>query len=114
MTHALTPTADAPWWRRILSLEPVAVQAVARALFVLAGTLGLTISDDLSGRVLAAIAAFYALVEVTTTLWARSRVVPQDKVVQTVEPTGEILAGPASPAPTGTVVGYASAPDPTV
>ncbi len=114
MSHAaLTPVTDStPWWRRLLSLEPVAVQAVVRAVFVLAGTLGLTIPDEVSGKALAAVAAFYALVEVATTLWARSRVTPQDKVVQSVEPNGEILAGPASPVTTGTVVGYAATADP--
>lgn len=56
------------------------MQGVARAALVLAGTLGLTISDDVSGQVLAAIAATYALVEVTSTLWARARVTPSAKI----------------------------------
>lgn len=94
------------WIDKILSLEPVAVQAVIRAVFVLAGTIGLTVSDDLSGRVLAAVAAFYGLVELVTTLWARSKVTPQDKVVTTVAEDGALIAGPASPSPTGAVVGY--------
>jgi hypothetical protein len=62
--------------RRIVALEPVAVQAVARAVFVLAAAIGLGVSAEVQGRVLAVIAALYALIEAVTTLWARSRVTP--------------------------------------
>lgn len=93
--------------KRLLSLEPVAVQAVIRAVFVLAGTVGLTVSDDLSGRVLAAVAAVYALIEIATTVWARSKVTPQDKVVTSFRAEdGALIAGPASTSPTGSIVGY--------
>lgn len=64
------------WWRRLLDLEPVAVQGVARAVFVLAAAVGIGISDHVQGQVLAAIAAIYALVEAVTTAWARSKVTP--------------------------------------
>ncbi|WP_263117998.1 hypothetical protein [Cellulomonas sp. RIT-PI-Y] len=66
--------------RRIVALEPVAVQAVARAVFVLAAAIGLGVSAEVQGRVLAVIAALYALIEAVTTLWARSRVSPVDRV----------------------------------
>lgn len=62
--------------RRIVALEPVAVQAVARAVFVLAAAIGLGVSAEVQGRVLAVIAALYALIEAVTTLWARSKVTP--------------------------------------
>lgn len=62
--------------RRIVALEPVAVQAAARAVFVLAAAIGLGVSAEVQGRVLAVIAALYALIEAVTTLWARSKVTP--------------------------------------
>ncbi|MEV7973315.1 hypothetical protein [Cellulomonas sp. NPDC089187] len=75
--------AGTPWWRRVggtlrrvLALEPVAVQAVLRAVFVLAAAVGLTVSQEVQSRMLAVVAAVYALVEAATTAWARSRVSP--------------------------------------
>lgn len=62
--------------RKLLDLEPVAVQGVARAVFVLAAALGLGIAEDVQTQVLAVIAAAYALVETVTTVWARSKVTP--------------------------------------
>lgn len=85
-------------------MEPVAVQGVVRLAFVLLATLGVTVSDEVSGQVLAAIAAAYALLEAATTLWARSKATPDAKVVAVVEPNGTTVAGPASPLPDGTPV----------
>lgn len=48
--------------KRILALEPVAVQGVVRLLFVLLATVGVTVSDEVSGQALAFVAAAYALV----------------------------------------------------
>lgn len=91
--------------KRILSLEPVAVQGVVRALFVLLGIVGLSVPEHVSTAVLSAIVAAYAVVEAATTLWARSQVTPAAKVVQSVDPDGQTVAGPASPLPTGQVIG---------
>lgn len=71
--------AGTPWWRRLLDLEPVAVQGIARAAFVLAAAIGIGISEDVQTQVLAVIAAAYALVETVTTVWARSKVTPTAK-----------------------------------
>lgn len=90
--------------RRLLAMEPVAVQGVVRLAFVLLATVGVTVSDEISGQVLAAIAAAYALLEAVTTLWARSKATPDAKVVAVVEPDGTTVAGPASPLPDGTLV----------
>lgn len=62
--------------KRILALEPVAVQGVLRLLFVLLATVGVTVSDEISGQALAFVAAAYALVEAVTTAWTRSKVSP--------------------------------------
>lgn len=93
--------------KRLLALEPVAVQGVVRLAFVLLASLGVTISDATSGQVLAAIAAAYALVEAATTLWARSKSTPTVLVDQVKTPDGAVVAGPASWRATGTPV-----PDP--
>lgn len=90
--------------RRLLAMEPVAVQGVVRLAFVLLATVGVAVSDEITGQVLAAIAAAYALLEAVTTLWARSKATPDAKVVAVMEPDGTTVAGPASPLPDGTVV----------
>ena len=65
--------------RRILALEPVAVATVVRSFFLLLAAAGLTVPEDIATAVLATIAAAYALVEVATTAWARSKVTPTAK-----------------------------------
>lgn len=89
---------------RLLAMEPVAVQGVVRLAFVLLATVGVTVSDEVSGQVLAFIAAAYALVEAASTLWARSKVRPDATVVAVVDEDGATVAGPASPLPDGTPV----------
>jgi hypothetical protein len=110
MTHALVPAAGTPWWKRVLELEPVAVQAAVRAVLLLAGAVlagfGLDLPDTIEPWLLGVVAAFYVAVEAVTTMLARRRATPDVKVVQTVEPDGRIVAGPASPAPTGATLGY--------
>lgn len=96
--------------QRLLAMEPVAVQGVVRLAFVLLATVGVTVSDEITGQVLAAIAAAYALLEAVTTLWARSKSraaatsTPNSSVVAVIEPDGTTVAGPASPLPDGTPV----------
>lgn len=111
MTHALTPApAGTPWWKRVLELEPVAVQAAVRALVLLVGAVlagfGLDLPDGIEPWLIGVVAAFYVAVEAVTTMLARSKATPDAKVVQTVEPDGRIVAGAASPAPTGATLGY--------
>ena len=111
MTHAATPaTATESRWKRILQLAPVAVQAAVRALVLLVGAIlagfGLDLPAGIEPWLIGVVAAFYVAVEAVTTMLARSKATPDAKVVQTVEPDGRIVAGPASPAPTGATLGY--------
>ena len=111
MTHALTsPTETTPWWKRVLALEPVVVLTVIRAVLVLAGAVlagfGLAVPESFEPWLVGVVIAFYALVEAVTAAITRARATPTAKVVQTVEPDGRIVAGPASPAPTGATLGY--------
>ncbi|WP_263119290.1 hypothetical protein [Cellulomonas sp. RIT-PI-Y] len=110
MSHTLTPTSTSsiPWWRRVLTLEPVAVQAAVRAVVLLVGAVlavfGLDLPDNIEPWLLGVVAAFYVAVEAITTMLARSKATPAATVVQTVEPDGTVVAGPASPLPTGAVI----------
>lgn len=110
------PNTRTPWYTRVgealrylLSMEPVAVAAVWRAVLVLAAAVGLAVPDVLDARVSAGIVAFYGLVEVITTVRARHRVWPTAKVVEAVD-NGQRIAGEASPVATGTVLGPAPTP----
>lgn len=94
------------WIKRVLRLEPTVVQAVVRALFVFAGSVGLVVSDTVQGQIMVAIAAFYALVEVVTTTINRAKVTPTATVVEKVE-SDAVVAGPANDlVPEGVVVRY--------
>lgn len=111
MSTNTTPPARESWWVRfkravrfVLDLEPVAVQAVVRALLVLVGSVGLVVPEWVEPRVAGAIVAFYALVEVLTTLRARAKVTPSATVVELVTPEQVVVAGPASELPTGQVI----------
>lgn len=107
MTHAAPPAAGKSWWGRILELEPVRVQAAARAVLVLAtlflGGFGVAVPEGVEPWVIAVIAAFYAAVEAVTTALARRKSTPDVKVAVVVQPDGTVEAGPAS-LPTGTVI----------
>lgn len=81
--------------KRVAKLEPVAVQSVVRAVFVLAATVGVAIPDEVQTKALGAVVALYALLEVAGALWARVRVTPSAKVVE--EKVGKVVvAGPAN------------------
>src|SRR4051812_40454457 len=96
--------------KKILAMEPIAVQGVLRAVFVLIAAAGLTIPENFEVRTLAVVAAFYALVELVTTLWARTRVTPTAAVVERVK-DDLVVAGPANEIPTGRVIRSAGEPD---
>jgi|GEM_PF-1486720 len=108
MSHPV-PAAAQSWWRRVLAFEPVAVQAVVRAVFVLVGATGLAVPEVVEVRILATVVAFYALVEVVTTLLTRARVTPDAAVVERattdVDSLPVVVAGPANDViPAGEVV----------
>lgn len=94
--------------KRVLAMEPVAVQAVARSLFVFLGIVGLSVPENVSSAVLAAIVAAYAVVEAATTLWARSQVRPEATVDRYKTEDGLTVAGPASDLPTGMVIHHSA------
>lgn len=92
------------WIKRVLKMQPTVVQAVVRAVFVFAGSVGLVVADTVQGQVMVAIAAFYALVEVVTTAINHAKVTPVATVVEQ-EKDGVVVAGPANDImPAGAVV----------
>lgn len=93
MKHANTAS---PWWKRILKFNPVEVQAVARAVLVLAAGFGITVGDDLNTQIMVIIAAFYALVETVGVLIAKKSVTADAKVLERVNSQGQVVAGKAN------------------
>lgn len=96
------------WWARfvaavryVLALEPAYVAAVWRAVVVLAGTLGITVTDVVDARVAGAILAVYALVEVLTSRSTHGKVVPTAKLPEPL--VEEAAAGPLPGSPASTV-----------
>lgn len=108
MSTEPTPQTRPGWWLRfksavsyVLALEPVAVQGAIRAVLVLVAAVGLTVPEWVEPRAAGIVVAFYALVEVITTLRARKRSVPAAAVVEQVTPGGLVVAGEASELTTG-------------
>lgn len=111
MTTPATSPATSRWARIaaavrfVLDLEPVTVQAIIRAVLVLAAAVGIAIPEGVEPRSAGAVVAFYALVELLTTLRARAKSTPSAVVVESVQPsTGTVVAGPASELVTGTEI----------
>jgi uncharacterized membrane protein len=99
----------------VLALEPVVVLTVIRAVLVLAGAVlagfGLAVPATFEPWLVGVVVAFYAVVEAVTAAVTRARATPNAKVVQTVEPDGTVVAGPASALPTGTRLDAAETED---
>lgn len=107
MTHALTPAAGKSRWSRLLTIEPAIVKGVIGALVALALIWGVDLTP-LGEQLSQSADVLGSLVAILTPVWIRQSVTPDAKVVQTVEPDGRIVAGPASPAPTGATLGRAT------
>lgn len=105
--YSPSPTSGASLWCPAVGSDgedaPAHDHPLIRA--VLAG-FSLDLPAGVEPWLIGVVAAFYVAVEAVTTMLARSRATPDAKVVQAVEPDGRIVAGPASPAPTGATLGY--------
>lgn len=94
--------------RFVLSLEPVAVQAIVRAVLLvitaLVGVFGLQWdASELEGRLVVLIGAVWVLSELVGAVWARRQVTPSVKVVEAVPRAMTdatllmpVIAGPAN------------------
>lgn len=103
MSHVLPPAAGESGWKRLLKLEP----AIVKGLIGLLVSLGLIWGVDLTsvGDQLSQTADVVgSIIALLTPLWIRTSVTPDAKVVASVDTHGTVVAGAASPLPTGTVV----------
>lgn len=90
-------------FKRLLATEP----AIVKGAIGLLVALGLIWGFDFTqvGDQLAQTADVVgSLVALLTPVWIRASVRPDATVVQAIEPDGTVVAGPASPLPTGTVI----------
>lgn len=93
------------WWQRVKTFEPALLRAILAAL----GTVLLTVGVDISGvadKLDVAWSAIYAVLPVLVAWWTRGVVTPNARVFTQVTAEGMILAGQASPLPTGQPVGH--------
>lgn len=91
------------WWQRVKTFEP----ALLRAILAAVATVALTVGVDISGvadKLDVAWSAIYAILPIVVAWWTRGAVTPNATIVEEVRPNGDVVAGPASPAPTGMVV----------
>jgi len=102
MAHA-APTRKMTLWERITTFEPALLRAVLAALGIVLLTVGIDASDVFT-KVDTAWTALFAIFPLIQGWLTRSVVVPQNAVVEQVTPEGLVLAGPASPVETGTVL----------
>lgn len=97
------------WWQRVKAFEP----ALLRAFLAAIATVLLTVGVDISGvadKLDVAWSAIYAVLPLLVAWWTRGVVTPQARVVEEVRPNGDVVAGPASPQPTGMVIGHIDNP----
>lgn len=97
------PARSMTVWERIKTFDPALLRAVLIALGVILGTIGVDLSD-VFGKIEVAYLAFFGVVPLLQGWWTRSAVTPAARVVESVDVNGVVVAGPASPQPTGQVL----------
>lgn len=102
MTHA-APTSQLTLWQRIKTFEPALLRAVVLAVVGVLALWGLDLTEW-GDRVVNSWTLLFPVLFLVQGWWTRSSVTPAAAVVEEVRPNGEIVAGPASPLPTGSVV----------
>lgn len=103
MTHVAPPASGRSRLARLLTLEPAVVRAVIGGVVLVLAVWGVD-AADLGERVETTVLTALGLVPVLVGWWTRSAVTPNAKVVEEVQPDGTVVAGEASPLPTGTEV----------
>lgn len=93
--HAL---AAAPWWRRVLTLEPAVVRGVIGAVVLVLGLWGVD-AADLGDRVTESLVTLLGLVPLIVAAWTRTAVTPSAQVLVKQRADGELTPGDASPIP---------------
>lgn len=91
-------------FKRLLATEPAIIKGAIGSLVSLGLIWGLdftALGDQLSQSA----DVIGSLVFLLTPVWIRASVTPSSTVVQSQEPDGTVVAGPASPLPDGVVIG---------
>lgn len=102
MTH-MAPVTRLSGWKKLLTVEPALVRGVIGAIVSIGLIWGLDFTGV--GEQLAQTADIVGgLVVLLTAWWTRSAVTPAALVVEEVKPDGRVVAGEASPLPTGQVI----------
>lgn len=102
MTHMST-VSKMTGWKRLLTIEPALVRGVIGAIVSIGLIWGLDFTGI--GEQLAQTADIVGgLVVLLTAWWTRSAVTPAALVVEEVKPDGRVVAGEASPLPTGQTI----------
>lgn len=91
-----TSDATAPWWRRVLDLEPVLVATAVRAIVAVLAAVGILLPGDLEAWTVGLFVAVAAAAEAVLAIWSRLKVTPVVKVVEQVDAFDQVVAGPAN------------------
>lgn len=103
MAHIDTVGRPVSWWERVKKFEPARVASILAALVIIVGTVGYDLTPY-ADKVNTAWAAFFAIIPLLQGEVIRRSVTPTSTVIEQVTPEGLVLAGPASPVETGTVL----------
>lgn len=102
MSH-IEPARPLTTWQRIKTFEPALLRAVVLAVVGVLALWGLDLTEW-GDRVVNSWTLLFPVLFLVQGWWTRSSVSPAAAVVEEVRPNGDVVAGPASPLPTGTVV----------
>lgn len=97
------PARNMTLWQRIRTFDPALVRGVVGAIVAI----GLIWGVDFTGvgeQIAQTADIVGGLVSLLTAWWIRSAVTPAARVVESVDQNGVVIAGPASPRPTGEVI----------
>jgi hypothetical protein len=103
MAHIDTVGRPVSWWERVKKFEPALLRAVVLAVVGVLGLWGLDLTEW-GDRLVNSWTLLFPVLFLLQGWWTRSVVVPQANVIEQVTPEGLVLAGPASPVETGTVL----------
>lgn len=102
MSH-IEPVRPLTAWQRIKTFEPALLRAVILAVVGVLALWGLDLTEW-GDRVVNSWTLLFPVLFLVQGWWTRSSVSPAAAVVEEVQPNGDVVAGPASPLPTGTIV----------
>lgn len=108
MAH-ISPDRQMTLWERIKTFEPARVASILAAIVIIVGTVGFDLTPY-ADKVNTAWAAFFAIIPLLQGEVTRRSVTPTAAVVEQVTPSGDVVAGPASPQPTGQILRHIDDP----